>query len=180
MTTTTRAEQPGAGARVVRGGKRAKTVKALDSDRQLSSHGQDRRADIVRHAERLFAERGYAGTRMTDVAQAAGITKGLVYWYFENKEALVAEIIVDMRERLRQAQRAALHGIDDFLEMAYASTVATVEFILENASLFGLTTSLLTDRRWREASDASWEIHATDAAALMAVGQQVGAYRDDE
>src|SRR4051794_7811204 len=145
---------------------------ALDSDhtdhteRQLSAHGQDRRDEIVRHAERIFAERGYAGTRMADVAEAAGITKGLVYWYFENKEALAAEIIVDMRERLRNEQQSALRGMSDFLEMAYASTVATVEFILENATLFGLTATISTDKRWREASDTAWEVHAADASTL--------------
>src|SRR4051812_15703712 len=154
--------------------------RTLDTDRQLSAHGQDRRADIVRHAERLFAERGYAGTRMTDVAAAAGITKGLVYWYFENKEALVAEIIVDMRERLRAVQQEALREVDDLLGMAYATTVATVEFILEHAALFGLTSTVSNDRRWREASDESWEIHAADASALMAIGQQAGVYRNDE
>ncbi|HBO81001.1 MAG TPA: TetR family transcriptional regulator, partial [Cupriavidus sp.] len=36
----------------------------------------------------LFVERGYAATRLEDVAAAAGVSKGTVYLYFANKEEL--------------------------------------------------------------------------------------------
>src|SRR3954468_19960819 len=92
------------------------------SRRHLTQQGEDRRAEIVAEAERLFSERGYEKTRMSDLAENVGITKGLLYWYFESKEALIAEIMVDLRRRLREAQRHALAGVDDPLSRIYVGT----------------------------------------------------------
>jgi AcrR family transcriptional regulator len=46
-------------------------------------------------ALRLFAERGFAATRLEDVAVAAGVSKGTVYLYFENKEKLFEAVVRD-------------------------------------------------------------------------------------
>jgi len=81
-----------------------------------------RPAEIVAAALDCFAERGFAGTRLDDVARRAGVTKGTVYLYFPNKEelfkAVVRETLLphldrvlgglegtpeDPRERIRQA-----------------------------------------------------------------------------
>ena len=71
-------------------------MSAVSDTRGLTRHGQDRKAELLRHAEYLFAKRGYENTRMVDIADAAGVAKGLVYWYFENKETLFREIVADM------------------------------------------------------------------------------------
>lgn len=53
----------------------------------------ERRAQILRVAEALFAERPYTELGILDVARAASITQGLVYHYFESKEALFAAVV---------------------------------------------------------------------------------------
>ncbi len=40
-------------------------------------------------ATRVFSERGVANTTLNDIASAAGLTRGAVYWHFENKDALI-------------------------------------------------------------------------------------------
>lgn len=50
---------------------------------------QQRRSQIVNAAVRLFSERGYYQTTIDDVAQAAEVSKGLVYRYFTNKDDLL-------------------------------------------------------------------------------------------
>lgn len=47
-----------------------------------------RPAEIAAAALEVFAERGFAATRLEDIAARAGVSKGTVYLYFENKEAL--------------------------------------------------------------------------------------------
>lgn len=47
-----------------------------------------RKEEIIAAAGKMFAEKGYAGTLMADIAGAAGIGKGTVYEYFRSKEAL--------------------------------------------------------------------------------------------
>src|ERR1700744_2005769 len=48
----------------------------------------DRPQEILDAALACFAARGFAGTRMEDIAARAGVTKGTIYLYFENKEAV--------------------------------------------------------------------------------------------
>lgn len=49
---------------------------------------QARPEEIIRAALRTFVERGYAATRLEDIAQLAGVSKGTLYLYYSNKEAL--------------------------------------------------------------------------------------------
>ncbi|CAG0966767.1 partial putative HTH-type transcriptional regulator YfiR, partial [Rhodocyclaceae bacterium] len=46
-----------------------------------------RPGEIAAAALELFVEKGFAATRLDDVAARAGVSKGTVYLYFENKEA---------------------------------------------------------------------------------------------
>ena len=49
--------------------------------------------ELVAAALDVFVERGYAGTALADVARRAGVTKGTIYLYFENKEALFKAVV---------------------------------------------------------------------------------------
>jgi AcrR family transcriptional regulator len=49
--------------------------------------------EIVAAALEEFVERGFAATRLTDVARRAGVTKGTVYLYFESKETLFRAVV---------------------------------------------------------------------------------------
>jgi AcrR family transcriptional regulator len=53
----------------------------------------DRPAEIIAAALHSFAERGYAATRLADVARRAGVTKGTLYLYFPNKEELFKAVV---------------------------------------------------------------------------------------
>ena len=147
---------------------------------QRTRHGEDRRADLLRHAEALFQERGYDATRMVDIAHAAGVAKGLVYWYFDSKETLFAEIIHDLRQRLRMLQADVTAGIDDPLAMMYVGTVASVLFVAENRRLYGLIQTVSTDDRFRPEASRAAEIHAGDTARVLAEGQRLGVVRNDD
>lgn len=54
---------------------------------------EDRPAEILAAALSCFAERGYAATRLDDVAHRAGVTKGTLYLYFPNKEELFKAVV---------------------------------------------------------------------------------------
>ena len=54
---------------------------------------EQRPAEITTAAMELFAEKGYDATRVDDVAQRAGISKGLLYLYFKTKEELFKAVI---------------------------------------------------------------------------------------
>ena len=52
-----------------------------------------RPAEIVTAALDVFVERGFAAARLEEVARRAGVTKGTVYLYFKNKEALFKAVV---------------------------------------------------------------------------------------
>ncbi|HZW87832.1 MAG TPA: TetR/AcrR family transcriptional regulator [Myxococcaceae bacterium] len=52
-----------------------------------------RPAEIVAAALQLFSDRGFAATRLDDVATVAGVSKGTVYLYFESKEQLFEAVV---------------------------------------------------------------------------------------
>lgn len=54
---------------------------------------EDRREQILKAAIRVFAQKGFTRATNKDIAREAGITPGLIYHYFENKEAVLYAII---------------------------------------------------------------------------------------
>ncbi|MEI7872365.1 MAG: TetR/AcrR family transcriptional regulator [Alphaproteobacteria bacterium] len=56
---------------------------------------EDRASEIARAALELFVTRGFAATKLEDVAKAASVSKGLPYLYFKNKEELFKAVITE-------------------------------------------------------------------------------------
>jgi AcrR family transcriptional regulator len=54
---------------------------------------EDRRDQIIEAAMRVFAQKGFTRATNKDIAREAGITPGLIYYYFESKEDLLKTII---------------------------------------------------------------------------------------
>ena len=67
---------------------------------------QARPSELVAAALALFVEKGYAGTRLEDVAARAGVSKGTLYLYFANKEELFKAVVRENIVRnIAQAQQ---------------------------------------------------------------------------
>ena len=80
------------------------------SQPQIDSSNADRRSQILEAALVCFAKRGFHQTSMHDISSEAGISVGLIYRYFENKEAVISAMadrhkkeISEMLERAHQA-----------------------------------------------------------------------------
>ena len=58
----------------------------------------ERKRSILEIALRLFANRGYESTSISQIAKEAGISKGLIYTYFDSKEALLKSLVLDLSE----------------------------------------------------------------------------------
>ena len=61
--------------------------------RRWQRRKQDRPREILDAALELFVERGFAATKLEDVAQRAGVTKGTMYLYFDGKQALFEAVV---------------------------------------------------------------------------------------
>lgn len=70
-------------------------IQSLKPQRKWQRRKTARRGEILEAATKVFAEKGYDGTRMSDIAEQAGITKGTIYLYFTNKEDVFRAITTE-------------------------------------------------------------------------------------
>jgi TetR/AcrR family transcriptional regulator len=73
---------------------------------RAADHDLKRRAILDRSA-RLFADRGYARTSMSEIALACGSSKALLYHYYANKEQLLHDLLKAHLVKLEEAVQAA-------------------------------------------------------------------------
>jgi AcrR family transcriptional regulator len=141
------------------------------ADRQLTDQGRERKQQLLDCAQTLFTERGYGATRVVDICDAAGVAKGLFYWYFPTKETLFAELVRSMRLRLRRAQAEAIDPTADPLTRICQGAEASVRFMAAHASFFaflenvgveGIVAGLLNEGR---------EVHTRDVFAQVVEAQ---------
>jgi AcrR family transcriptional regulator len=98
----------------------------------------ERPGEILDAAFEAFADSGYAGTRLDDVAARAGVTKGTIYLYFPTKEKLFEEMV-------RNHSAGLLADADGFLARAEGTSPEKLR-----ALLHFLYARCVGDRRGRE------------------------------
>jgi AcrR family transcriptional regulator len=90
------------------------------------------RETILRTAATLFFERGYAKTKVMDIARAVGITPAALYWIFESMYVVVFEYLKGAIETFNDRIAEAIDGIDNPVDrlrtLAIAHTTLQLEF----------------------------------------------------
>ncbi len=80
---------------------------ARDDDRKASTARDRQRADtrsrLVKAAKEVFAEKGFVEAHVSEIAEHAGVAKGLVYYYFDTKQAIFREVAADVDRELADA-----------------------------------------------------------------------------
>lgn len=99
-----------------------------DGARRDSKEAARRRAQILRAAIAVFAERGFPKTRVSDIAKKAGVAYGLIYHYFDSKEAVLLSVFDDAWRVFVKA----LHQIaDDGARSAPDKLANAADFLVE-------------------------------------------------
>ena len=151
-----------------------------DAGRRLTNQGVERKQQLLDAAARLFAERGYAETRIVDICREAGVAKGLFYWYFDTKEAVFRDLAADLRHRLRRAQAGAMDPDADPLVQIRQGSEASVRFMTEHARSFSLMAVENVDRQFVDDIRRGTEVHADDTARLVRRAIDAGLVREED
>src|SRR5688500_5928768 len=151
-----------------------------DADRRLTRQGQERKQQLLDHAAKLFAERGYAETRVIDIVRSAGVAKGLFYWYFENKEAVFRELVETTRHKIRQQQAAAIDPSGNALERIRQGVEASIRFMSEHRRLYSIVDLDNLDKRMAKLLRNGSDVHAHDTARHIREGIEAGIIRDED
>ncbi|MED3562773.1 TetR/AcrR family transcriptional regulator [Bacillus xiapuensis] len=77
-------------------------MSSLNRQQQLDQIRDERREQIKQAALKMFARRGYTGTKTSMIAKEASISEGLIYRYFNSKEELFITLVQELMEEARR------------------------------------------------------------------------------
>jgi AcrR family transcriptional regulator len=94
----------------------------------------ERRRQLVQAATRLFAERGFRAVSMEDLAAEAGVSGPAVYRHFASKEALLADLLIDVSQQLLEQGTRRAQSVSTFESLTLLISFHT-DFALRDRDL---------------------------------------------
>ncbi|NOU35576.1 MAG: TetR family transcriptional regulator [Kiritimatiellaceae bacterium] len=98
--------------------------------RKTKEDAQATRESVLIAALDLFSEKGYSRTTFADIAKKIGMTRGAVYWHFDNKPALLAAMVdyfCGLREDRVRQHFSEIHSLEELREAFLEHARAVVE-----------------------------------------------------
>ncbi len=147
--------------------------------RAVSPEEKDaRRSDILNAAKRVFARKGYQSTTIADIAKAAKLSYGSIYWYFDSKEVLFHALMENEEQALRDHVTKALTEHGDLAEITplKAAVKATFEFFEADRAVVKLLfrDSYALGDRFEKHLFHIYEGFINDIEAMVVAGQKDG------
>jgi len=96
----------------------------------------ERKEQVLDVALSVFAVKGFHDTSMNDIAEAAGVTKPVVYQHYESKRALFLAIIDHVGDRMIDVLTAATSGLTDGQDQVEAGMVAFFKWVERDKNAF--------------------------------------------
>lgn len=91
------------------------------------------RRDLLQHARKLFAQKGYAESSTDEVVRRARVTKGALYHHFANKLELYRAVVEDMERELVAKMAAAAEGVPNGQDKLEAACRAYLDACLDSS-----------------------------------------------
>lgn len=101
----------------------------------------DRREQLVDTAERVFVELGFGPASMEDVAEAAGVTKPVLYDHFGSKDGLLAAVVARLGDQMLDQTMAAAAAVSEPEDALREGLTAYFRFVDRHAGAWSLLLS---------------------------------------
>ncbi len=134
-----------------------------------------RRQQLFKVALELFARRGYRATTMDDIAEAAGVTKPLVYQHFSSKRALYLELVDSIAQELLIAIRGAVMRADGPRQQVEMGFAAYFRLVISREAEF----RLLYGRDHADDNELGRALRTVEDAIAEAIDPLIDAGLDD-
>jgi len=135
-----------------------------------------RREQLLDVALEVFARAGYHGASMNDVAEAAGVTKPVLYQHFESKRELYQALLDEVGARLVGAITSATAGTTDGREQTELGFRAYFRWVAQDHDSF----RLVYGSGARRDEEFNRAVRRVTAAAAAAIAPLIAADIDDE
>lgn len=101
-----------------------------------TKRGKTRREQILRAAERVIGERGFADASIAEITREAGTALGTFYIYFSSKEEIFRELVAEMGHMTRAVLAEATTPAGSRLEAEHLGLKAFLQFVAEHPALY--------------------------------------------
>jgi AcrR family transcriptional regulator len=129
---------------------------------------------ILAVALELFAQNGYQGTSIAQIAKKAKISKGLMYNYFKNKEKLLEEIVLDGFSKIAELDYGLDSNENPKKKLKYLID-STLNHLYENLEYWQLYTALLVQPNVQKKFEKKfYEFRESFIASLAAIFKGLG------
>lgn len=145
-----------------------------------SRRALDRRKHIMSVAAGVFAEKGYYATTIADLAGAAGVAKGTIYWYFTNKRSIMIAILEDIFREINETFADAIKGAPNGLEALLRCVGPALRLLEKHGPIYLMyfleigSTDPLIQEKFREI----YRVVHTGTEAALVRGMKEGVIRD--
>ncbi len=133
-----------------------------------------RRNQLTRAAYKVISRKGYYNFTVRDIAKEAGLSTGLVHYYFKNKDDLLVTVLRVMNENLRSYLAKALEQIDDpkekiiiFMDEAFRLVEREKEYFYV---LIDFWTQINHNERMRKANIKLYQSYRAECAKILQEG----------
>ncbi len=112
--------------------------------KKTKEEAEQTRVAIIKSALKIFSKMGYSGTKLTDIAKNAGVTKGAIYWNFKSKMDLFKQMIRESSKDINKELSKIIFSAD--------SPLKKIERILKY-----LLKLLYLDENYRLVEEITWQ-----------------------
>jgi AcrR family transcriptional regulator len=137
---------------------------------------EQRRQQLFAVSLGLFAQRGYRATTMDDIADAAGVTKPLLYQHFSSKRALYLELVDSIAKELLTAVRGAVMQADGPRQQVEFGFAAYFRLVVNKEAEF----KLLYGRDHADDAELGRALRTVEDAIAEAIDPLIDAGLDDD
>lgn len=141
--------------------------------RRTKEEAQATRERLLDTAEAIFLQRGVARTSLNDIATAAGLTRGAVYWHFDDKAALYNALMDRFSERCLPMVEALYEpSVNGPAAILRRLALIPIEMTLADATARRLLTIAMHRIEFSDDLAAIWQRHVSKGAEYVDMMQQ--------
>ncbi len=145
-----------------------------------------KRSVLVGAAAEVFARQGFAATRVSDIAECAGVGKGTVYEYFSSKEELFFAVFEWMKQEIRSRVDAVVNESSNAKDILMAIFHSSAEIVTEHREIFSMNLEFWAasrgsafEDRFSSACTAMYREYRGLTAEVIRRGQREGDFRPE-
>jgi TetR/AcrR family transcriptional regulator, fatty acid metabolism regulator protein len=139
-----------------------------------------RRAQLTRAAYKVVAQKGYYDFTIKDIAREAGLSTGLVHYYFKNKEDLLFKLLKEMNSDLKDNLKKALSVLTEPQDKLLAFCDEAFELVDKEKAYFYVIIEFWArinhDKRIRQANIKLFQSYRDEITAILQEGAANGVF----